>query len=96
VGRIGTVNPPLALGVSIPWARSGPADFTPLLAMVAAVLVARFVVGVRLTLPVAVVAAAAGAAWAAAIPTFGTSVPTLAAITATALLRCRVGVAGHE
>jgi hypothetical protein len=83
----------LALGVSIPWARAGPADFTPLLSMAAAVLVARFVIGVRLTLMTTVLAAAAGAVWAAAIPRVGGSVPTLVAILLIAVLRWRVGPA---
>jgi hypothetical protein len=71
---------PLALGVSIRWAHAGPADFTPLLAMIAAILVARFVVGVRLGAVSTLMAAGAGAAWAAAIPRWGVTVPTLLAL----------------
>jgi hypothetical protein len=78
---------PLALGVSIRWAQPGPADFTPLLAMMAGVLVVRFVVGLRLGPITAVAAAGAGAAWAAAVPPWGIAVPTLAAIVAIAGLR---------
>jgi hypothetical protein len=77
----------LALGVSMRWAQPGPADFTPLLAILAAVLVARFVIGARLTMMTGFVAAAAGAAWAAALPRWGFTVPTLAAILAVSALR---------
>jgi hypothetical protein len=78
---------PLALGVSIRWARTGPVDLTPLLAMLIAVLVTRFVFGVRLGAVTTVAAAATGAAWAAAIPRFGLSVPTLLALVALTALR---------
>jgi hypothetical protein len=78
---------PLGLGVSIRWARTGPVDFTPLLAMLVAVLVARFVFGVRLGAVTTVAAVATGAAWAAAIPRFGLSVPTLLALVALTALR---------
>jgi hypothetical protein len=78
---------PLALGVSIRWARSGPVDFTPLVAMLVAVVVARFVFGIRLGAVTAVAAAATGAAWAAALPRFGVSVPTLVALVALTALR---------
>jgi hypothetical protein len=77
----------LALGVSIRWAEAGPADFTPLLSMMAAVLVVRFVVGLRLGPITAVAAAGAGAAWAAAVPPWGIALPTLVVIVATAGLR---------
>jgi hypothetical protein len=77
----------LALGVSMRWAQPGPADFTPVLAIVAAILVARFVIGARLTMLTLVVAAAAGAAWAAAIPQWGFTAPTLAAVLAVSALR---------
>jgi hypothetical protein len=77
----------LALGVSIRWAEAGPADFTPLLAMLTAVLVVRFVIGLRLGPITTVAAAGAGAAWAAAVPPLGIAVPTLVAIVATAGLR---------
>lgn len=90
MGSFGIVTP-LALGVSVHWARSGPADFTPLLAMVAAILVVRFVVGLQLTLPRTLAAAAAGAAWAAVAATEGFALPTLAAVAATALLALAAG-----
>jgi uncharacterized membrane protein YdjX (TVP38/TMEM64 family) len=77
----------LALGVSIRWAQPGPADFTPVVAMLAGVLVARFVIGLRLTVVTTVAAAAAGAGWAAAVATWGFSVPTLVLIAAVAVLR---------
>ena len=78
---------PLAIGVPIRWARSGPFDFTPLLAMLVAVVVARFVFGVRLGAVTTVAAAATGAAWASTIPEFGLSVPTLLALVALTALR---------
>jgi hypothetical protein len=77
----------LALGVSIRWAHAGPADFTPVLAIAAAVLVARFVIGARLTMMSLVIAAAGGAAWAAALPRWGFTVPTLAVILTVSALR---------
>jgi hypothetical protein len=78
---------PLALGVSIRWAQPGPADFTPLVAMVAGVLMARFVIGLRLTVMTTVVAAGAGAGWAAAIEMWGVGGPTLVVMAAVAVLR---------
>jgi hypothetical protein len=76
----------LGLGVSIRWADAGPADFTPLVAMLAGVLVARFVIGLRLGALTTVAAAGAGAAWAAAVPRWGIAVPTLVVIGAVAAL----------
>jgi hypothetical protein len=55
--------------------------------MLVAVVVARFVFGVRLGAITTVAAAATGAAWAAAIPRFGLSVPTLVALVALTGLR---------
>jgi hypothetical protein len=81
----------LALGVSVQWARSGPADFTPLLAMVGAILVVRFLIGIPLTLPRTLAAAAAGATWAALAATLGVAVPTLAAVVATAIVALAAG-----
>lgn len=78
---------PLAIGVAIRWARPGPFDFTPLVAMLVAVVVARFVFGVRLGAVSTVAAAAIGAAWAATIPEFGVSVPTLLGLVALTALR---------
>jgi hypothetical protein len=80
---------PLGLGVSVRWAAAGPADFTPLLAMLAAVLVARFVIRLRLTVMSTVVAAGIGAAWAAALELWGFSAPTLMVILLVAILRFR-------
>jgi hypothetical protein len=82
---------PLGLGVSIRWADPGPADFTPLLAMVAAVLVVRFVIGLRLGALTTVSAVAGGAAWAAAIPRWGLVIPTLIVVIAVAALRLWAG-----
>jgi hypothetical protein len=81
---------PLALGVSIKWSPAGPADFTPLLAMMAAILVARFVAGIRLGPVSTVLAAGVGAAWAGAIPQWGLAVPTLIVIVLVAATRAWV------
>jgi hypothetical protein len=81
----------LALGVSIQWTRSGPPDLTPLVAMFAAILIARFVIRVPLTLPRTLAAAAAGAAWAAAVGSWGFTMPTLAALATVGLLSVAVG-----
>jgi hypothetical protein len=81
----------LALGVSVNWARSGPADFTPLLAMIGAVLILRFVIGMPLTLVRTLAAAACGAAWAAAVATKGFTLPTLLALAAIAFLTAAGG-----
>lgn len=75
----------LALGVSIRWAGDGSADFTPILAILAGILVVRFVLGHRLTMITVTVAVLAGALWAAAIAEWGVSLPTLAAVTAAAV-----------
>ncbi len=82
---------PLALGVSTRWAHAGPADFTPLLAILGAVLIARFVIGARMTIMTATVAAAGGAAWAAALPRWGITIPTLMAVLMISALRVLVG-----
>jgi hypothetical protein len=71
---------PLALGVSLRWAQPGPADFAPVLSMIAGVMIARFVVGIRLGPMSTVTAAGVGAAWAAAIPHWGVALPTLMAM----------------
>ena len=82
---------PLALGVSVRWADAGSADFTPLLAILGAVLIARFVIGARMTILTATFAAGGGAAWAAALPRWGFTVPTLMAVLAICVLRLWVG-----
>jgi hypothetical protein len=51
----------------------------PLLAMVAAVLVARFVLGVRMTAMTFVMCLAIGAAWSSAVARWGWTIPSLAA-----------------
>lgn len=84
------------MGVSIQWARSGPADLTPLLAMIGAVLVLRFVIGLPLTLFLTILAAAAGAAWAAAVQSWGLALPTLAAVAAVGFLSWRTGRPTHS
>jgi hypothetical protein len=81
----------LALGVSVHWTRSGPADFTPLLAMIGAILVVRFLIGMPLTALRTLAAAAAGAGWAAAVGSWGFALPTLAAVATVALLSATAG-----
>lgn len=82
---------PLALGVPLRWADAGPADVTPLLAILGAVLIARFVIGARMTIMTATLAAAAGAAWAAALPRLGITIPSLMAVLMICALRVWVG-----
>jgi hypothetical protein len=77
----------LALGVSIRWTDAGPADFTPLLAMAAGILMIRFLAGIRLGAVSTLMAAGGGAAWAAAVPRWGVSIPTLLAVIAVTALR---------
>ena len=74
-----------ALGVSIRWAGGGPADLTPIVAALAAILVVRFVLGYRLTVITVTTAVLGGTLWAAAVAEWGVSVPTLAALTAVAV-----------
>jgi len=76
----------LALGVAIPWARSGPADFTPVLAVILAAVVIRFVLGFRLTLLPVSLAVLSGTLWAAATPHWGVTLPTLAALAGVGVL----------
>ena len=85
------MEPFLAVGVPVRWTRGGPVDFVPLLALVAAVLVARFVIGARLTPVTFTVAATCGASWAWAIAVWGIELPSLAAVIATAVLTASVG-----
>ncbi|MGH2765275.1 MAG: hypothetical protein ACRDKA_05125 [Actinomycetota bacterium] len=70
----------LALGVSIRWADAGSADFIPILAIAAAILVVRFAVGLRLTVLTVLLAVLGGTLWAASISRWGFSLPTLVAI----------------
>ena len=76
----------LAVGVPIRWARGGPIDVVPLLAVIGAVLVTRFVIGTRLTPVTFILAVTAGSAWAWAIAVWGIEPPTLAAVVAIAVL----------
>jgi hypothetical protein len=76
----------LAVGVPIRWPRGGPIDVVPLLAVVAAVLVTRFVIGARLTPVTFILAATYGSAWAWAIAVWGIELPTFAAVLTTAVL----------
>jgi len=81
----------LATGVPIPWARSGPADFTPLLAMVVAVLVLRFVIRAQLTAMSTMLALAGGAFWAYSAERWGIVIPSVSALLLIARLRISVG-----
>ncbi|HZB04388.1 MAG TPA: hypothetical protein VE737_08715 [Actinomycetota bacterium] len=85
---------PLALGVALRWAQPGPADFTPLLSMLAGVVIARFVVGIRLGPMSTVTAAGVGAAWAGALPYWGVALPTLLVIVIVAIARLWVDRSG--
>ncbi len=89
-GTKGSVDLLLAVGVPIRWARGGPIDVVPLLAVVAAVLVTRFVIGARLTPVSFILAATCGSAWALAITIWGIELPTLAAVLTTAVLTVSV------
>ena len=65
-------------------------DLTPILAIIAAILIIRFVVGVRLTPMSSVLAAFAGALWAYLAQGWGFAVPSLAALVVTLSLRAAV------
>jgi len=77
----------LAIGVPIPWAPAGPADFTPLVAMLGAILILRFVVGVRLTVMTTMLAITAGALWSYSAERWGIVVPTMSALVLIVSLR---------
>lgn len=81
----------LAIGVPIPWARAGPADFTPLISVLGAVLVLRFVVGARLTMMTTMFAIFAGASWAYGIERWGILFPTLITLLLITTLRTTIG-----
>lgn len=70
----------LGLGIAVRWAHAGPADFTPILAVLGAVLVARFLFGLRLTVLTVTVAALCGSLWAAAVAEWGFTLPTLSVL----------------
>ena len=80
----------LSLGAPIRWAHAGPLDLTPLMAIVAAVLVMRFVLGVGVTMMTFMLAATAGALWAYAAQTWGLVWPSAVAVAGTALLQAPV------
>lgn len=80
----------LATGVPIPWARAGPADFTPLVSMLGAVFILRFVVGARLTVMTTTLAIFAGVLWAYGIQRWGIPFPTLLALLLIARLRTTI------
>src|ERR687892_730666 len=89
-GTKGSVELLLAVGVPIRWARGGPIDVVPLLAVAAPGLVTRFVIGARLTPVSFILAATCGSAWALAITIWGIELPTLAAVLTTAVLTVSV------
>jgi hypothetical protein len=70
----------VGLGVSVQWAHAGPADFTPILAVAGAVLVVRFLIGLRLSVLTVTVAVLGGSLWAAAVAQWGFSLPTLSVL----------------
>lgn len=70
----------LGLGIAVRWAHAGPADFTPVLAVAAAVLVVRFLLGLPLTVLTLTMAVLGGTMWAAAIAQWGFSAPTVSAL----------------
>jgi hypothetical protein len=80
----------MAYGVSFRWRQGATFDPTSLLAMLAALMLVRFAVGVRLT-PVSVAAAAfGGALWALAAAGWGPGPPTVAAVVIIVALRAGV------
>jgi hypothetical protein len=81
----------LGYGMWLPSAGSTHGDFTPIASMLVAVLIARFVIGLRLT-PMSIVAAAfAGALWAYLAERWGlpaaTALGVLTVIVASVLVR---------
>jgi hypothetical protein len=72
----------LGLGTAVQWAHAGPADFTPILAVAAAVLVVRFLIGLELTVLTVTLAVLGGTLWAAAVAQWGFSLPTLSVLAA--------------
>jgi hypothetical protein len=80
----------LAIGVPIPWARAGPADFTPLAAMVGAILILRFIVGARLTVMTTMLAITAGALWSYCAERWGIVLPTMSALVLIVSLRSSI------
>lgn len=76
----------LAYGMSI---QPGPRhlDLTPLVAILAAILIARFLVGLALTPPTVVGAAFAGALWAYLAEPWGIAAPSMAAFLLIVVLR---------
>jgi hypothetical protein len=83
------VHPLLGLGVSIRWAQPGPADFTPVVAVIVAIFIVRFLLGFRLTGPTVVMAVLGGTLWAAAAAQWGITVPSLVAVAAVAAAALR-------
>jgi len=76
----------LAYGMSI---QPGPRhlDLTPVVAILAAILIVRFVIGLALTPPTLVGAAFAGALWAYLAEPLGVATPTLVAFLLIVVIR---------
>ena len=79
------------MGVPIQWARAGPADFTPLISVLGAVLILRFVVGARLTVMTTTLAIFAGAFWVFGIERWGITFPTVVTLLLITRLRTTIG-----
>jgi hypothetical protein len=84
----------LAYGVSIPPA-ARHLDLTPLLAIIGGILIARSVVGARLTPMTAVLAAFCGALWAYLAERWGLVPPSIAAFVLVCALRSASPRAGR-
>lgn len=85
----------LAYGVSIPPA-ARHLDLTPLLAIIGGIVIARFVVGARLTPMTAVWAAFCGALWAYLAERWGLVPPSLAVLLLVFALRSASPRAGRS
>lgn len=80
----------LGWGSPARWTYGTTPDFTRILAMIAAVLILRFVIGLRLTVLSFTLALLAGALWAFAAELWGLALPTLAALLVMAALSVSV------
>jgi hypothetical protein len=89
------MNSALAYGMSVP---PGPRhlDLTPLIAIVTAIVIARFLVGLKLTPPTVAGAAFVGALWAYLAEPWGLVTPSsLALLLIVVLRRVRLGGNGR-
>jgi len=85
----------LAYGMSV---QPGPRhlDLTPLTAIVASILIARFLIGLRLSPPTVVGAAFAGALWAYLAEPWGLVRPSMIALLLVIVLRRSIRLGGSE